>query len=152
MSSSPCICNISVLSAPCHHSFISKLDIRCSSWLPEENINLIVVAAEQVAFRLVNHVRSEILANDTVPWLAYSKRANTFSNELQKQFQQSLFQVDLITETLTQLQSFSFDALTMVLVEFLSDSICDNTLFSVRFESWKNRLQSNRFIGQRSVS
>ena len=39
-----------------------------SAWLPEENISLIAVAAEKVAFCLVDYMRSKVLTNNAVPW------------------------------------------------------------------------------------
>ena len=58
-----------------------QLDCRyCSWWLPEEDWDLITVAAEQIALGLVNDMRSEVLSNDTVPWLAYDARKQMFRN------------------------------------------------------------------------
>ena len=76
------------ISSPPHHHQTSsswglaeQLDCRyCSWWLPEEDWDLITVAAEQIALGLVNDMRSEVLSNDTVPWLAYGARKQMFRN------------------------------------------------------------------------
>ena len=69
------------ISSPPHHQTSSswglaeQLDCRyCSWWLPEEDWDLIAVAAEQIALGLVNDVWSEVLSNNAVPWLAYYAR------------------------------------------------------------------------------
>ena len=48
-----------------------------SAWLPEEDIDLVTVAAEKVTFCLVNHMGSEVLANNAVPWLTYKDNMET---------------------------------------------------------------------------
>ena len=79
------------ISSPPHHHQTSsswglaeQLDCLYRSWwLPEEDWDLITVAAEQIALGLVNDVRSEVLSNDTVPWLAYG----AVKTDVKKQFQ-----------------------------------------------------------------
>ena len=75
-----------ISSPPHHHTSSSwglaeQLDCRyCSWWLPEEDWDLIAVAAEKIALSLVNDMWSEVLSNDTIPWLAYNYSRQMFSN------------------------------------------------------------------------
>ena len=47
-----------------------------SAWLPKKDASLLFVIAEEVALSLVNHVGSEVFADNAVPWLAcgYGKK------------------------------------------------------------------------------
>ena len=72
-----------VLSTYWYHRQLHRMSsFCCSAWLPEKDVSLIAIAAEQIAFSLVDNVRSKVLSNHAVPWFTcHKKYESTYVNQ-----------------------------------------------------------------------